>query len=184
MEGHARYSYKTDIWSLGVIYFELLTGRLPFQADKMESLAKSMSNGFYVMQMQYMPCMEALHVVTSCLNANEDERISIEELSEYPYFFEEDYLPHYLNDGSRDDQSERSSIRSSRAGSITARSTSGNRKGFKMVLTSKDSSFTKRLNETISKASLLSPRLGTETTTKCVRQTNAGGSTLMGGTTI
>jgi len=69
----------------------------------MESLAKSMSNGFYVMQMQYRPCMEALHVVTSCLNANEDERISIEELSEYPYFFEEEYLPHYLNDGSRDD---------------------------------------------------------------------------------
>ena len=122
-------------------------------------------------------------MITSCLNANEDERVSIEELAEYPYFFEDDYMPHYLNDGSRDDQTERSSIRSSRAGSLTARSTSGNRKNFKMVLTSKDSTFSKRLNETISKASMLSPRLGTETTTKC-SPNNGGSSTLMGGTTI
>jgi len=143
-----------------------------------------MSNGFYVMQMKYRPSMEVLHVITSCLHANEDERVSIDELAEYPYFFEEDYLPHYLNDGSRDDQTERSSVRSSRGGSQTARSTSGNRKTFKMVLTSKDSSFTKRLNETISKASMLSPRLGTETTNKCGPSNAVGRSTLMGGTTI
>ena len=111
--------------------------------------------------------MEALHIITSCLNANEDERVSIEELAEYPYFFDDEYMPHYLNDGSRDEPTERSSIRSSRAGSLTARSGSGNRKTFKMVLTSKDSTFSKRLNETISKAFMLSPRLGTEATTKC-----------------
>ena len=133
--------------------------------------------------MQYRPSMEALHVITSCLHANEDERVSIDELADYPYFFEEDYLPHYLNDGSRDEYTERKSFRSSRGGNQTARSTSGNRKTFKMVLTSKDSSFTKRLNETISKASMLSPRLGTETTNKC-GPSNAGRSTLMGGTTI
>ncbi len=183
--GQARYSYKTDIWSLGVIYFELLTGKLPFQADKMENLARSMGNGFYVMQMPYRPCMEALHVITRCLNQNEDERVSIEELSEYPYFFEEGYLPHYLNDGSSSDgnQTERSSSISTatRGGLGTARSTSGNRRSFKMVLTSKDSSFSKRLNETISKASILSPRIGTETTKF---GPIPGSSTLMGGTTI
>jgi len=129
----------------------------------MDSLAKSMSNGFYIMQMPYRPCMEAMHVITGCLHQNEEERVSIEELSENPYFFEEGYFPHYVNDGSsRDDQTDRSSIRSSTRGG-GARSTSGNRKSFKMVLTSKDSTFTKRLNDTISKYSTLSPRLGTET---------------------
>jgi serine/threonine protein kinase len=30
-----RYTYKTDIWSLGVIYYELLTGKYPFHGDRM-----------------------------------------------------------------------------------------------------------------------------------------------------
>lgn len=156
VHGAHRYSCKTDIWSLGVLYFELLTGKLPFTADKMSDLAQCMTNGFYVMQMPYRPSMEALQVISGCLNQNEDERFSIEELAENPYFFEESYLPHYLNESVGGGGSERSTIRSSQTFQVngTNRSSSGNRPGFKMVMSSKDATFTKRLNETLSRLSI------------------------------
>lgn len=86
-----RYTYKTDIWSMGVIYYELLTGKYPFHADKMDQLEKDLSNGFYILQMPHLPSIEDLHIITMCLNQKESERASIEELSLLPYLFEDGY---------------------------------------------------------------------------------------------
>lgn len=180
VDGTQRYTYKTDIWSLGVIYYELLTGSMPFSAEKMTELARNMGTGLYLIQMPYRPCMETLHVITSCLNQNEDERISIEELAEYPFFFDENYSPHYMNESSREGSSvDRSSMRSthkyrSNSGGINNNRGRGNStlsnngvssSSFKMVLNSKDSTFTRRLNETLSRGFLASPRGETMTTT-------------------
>ncbi len=54
------YTYKTDIWSLGVIYYELLTGKYPFNGDKMAQLEKNLHNGLYVLEMNQEPSLECL----------------------------------------------------------------------------------------------------------------------------
>jgi hypothetical protein len=127
--------------------------------------------------MQYRPSMETLHIITSCLNQNEDERISIEELADNPFFADDNYSPHYMNESSREGSSvDRSSIRSthkyrSNSNGMTSNRARGNsslsnsNSSFKMVLNSKDSTFTRRLNETLSRGFLASPRGETMTTT-------------------
>jgi serine/threonine-protein kinase ULK/ATG1 len=43
------YSAKTDIWSMGAIFFEMLTGVTPFQSKSMKQLDRDMQRGAYTM---------------------------------------------------------------------------------------------------------------------------------------
>ena len=37
-----KYSFKSDIWALGVIYYEMLTGKTPWRAKTEKDLAKQL----------------------------------------------------------------------------------------------------------------------------------------------
>lgn len=41
------YSYKVDIWAIGIICYELLMGRTPFHASKMVDLVAKINKGDY-----------------------------------------------------------------------------------------------------------------------------------------
>lgn len=41
------YSYKVDIWALGIICYELLVGKTPFHSKSREELLKKLNNGNY-----------------------------------------------------------------------------------------------------------------------------------------
>jgi serine/threonine protein kinase len=42
-----KYNHKADVWSLGIVYFELLTGFTPFTGRDREDLKKNLEKGAY-----------------------------------------------------------------------------------------------------------------------------------------
>lgn len=75
-----RYTYKADTWSLGVLFFELLTGNHPFNGKNLEQLGQNLHAGTYVLTMSSRPSLECVHLICGCLQHNEDERLSIVDL--------------------------------------------------------------------------------------------------------
>jgi serine/threonine-protein kinase ULK2 len=42
-----RYNHKADVWSLGILFFELLTGFTPFTGRDREDLKRNLEKGTY-----------------------------------------------------------------------------------------------------------------------------------------
>lgn len=76
---------KTDLWSFGAIFFEMITGTTPFQSKNMKQLDRDMAKGTYQLIMDSCPSLEALHLLSSCLITEEEYRVSADDLRYHPY---------------------------------------------------------------------------------------------------
>jgi serine/threonine protein kinase len=84
------YNHKADVWSLGIIFFELLTGFTPFTGISKEDLTKNIEKGSYRLPKKLKLSLPGLDFLNSCLQYDSNIRMSWEQLVKHPYITEAD----------------------------------------------------------------------------------------------
>ena len=61
------YDHKADVWSLGIVFFELLTGFTPFTGIDKNDLKKNLEKGIYKLPKQLQLSLAGLDFLNGCL---------------------------------------------------------------------------------------------------------------------
>ena len=83
------YNHKADVWSLGCIFYELLTGFSPFTGTDKQNLKNNLVKGEYSFPKTLKVSLNGLSFLNECLQYDADNRISFEELVKHPYILED-----------------------------------------------------------------------------------------------
>ena len=81
----AMYDHKVDVWSLGTVFFEMLTGFTPFSGMNKEDLKRNIEKGNYMFPKNIRLSLEGLDFLNCCLKHNPKERMSSDDLLKHSY---------------------------------------------------------------------------------------------------
>ena len=73
-----KYGNKADIWSLGVLCYQMLTGNYPFYGKELNELEKNLKNGIYKLPRYFS--QEAAFFIQAMLQENPEKRLNCKEL--------------------------------------------------------------------------------------------------------
>ena len=78
------YDNKVDIWNLGVLAYELLYGRVPFEIRSEEDLIKIVDEEIYFSKSVKIS-EEAQEFILKCLTKNPKDRFTMVKLMDHPF---------------------------------------------------------------------------------------------------
>lgn len=79
------YSYKTDVFSIGTAFYELLMGHCPFIGYTPKEILKNLTMGLYFIPSQLKLTVECINILSGCLQFDESQRFSVSEIMEHAY---------------------------------------------------------------------------------------------------
>ena len=77
------YNYKCDIWSLGVLCYEMLIGESPFDAENIEKLVEIIEKGDYFLTTNLSE--ETISFINGMLQYDSKNRYDIDDLCNHPF---------------------------------------------------------------------------------------------------
>ena len=69
-----QYGFKADIWSLGTLLFQILTGVHPFIGRNMKDLQSKLKNGEYKIPRDIEISFDCMHFLNECLRYDQSRR--------------------------------------------------------------------------------------------------------------
>ena len=80
-----QYNSKVDVWALGTVFYEMITGFAPFTGNNKQDLINNLKKGQYMIPKQIKLSLEGLDFLNACLQHDPEERMDWNELLKHSY---------------------------------------------------------------------------------------------------
>jgi len=79
------YNSSVDLWSLGTITYELLTGKPPFTGKENEEIFKQIMEGKYTLPSSFIVSLEIISFINGLLQYYPEKRLNWEQIKAHPF---------------------------------------------------------------------------------------------------
>ena len=80
-----QYDYSAEVWSVGILLFQILTGNHPFNGKNMQDLQNKLKKGVYKIPKHIRISCECMDFLHSCLRFESAKRKDWDALLKHPF---------------------------------------------------------------------------------------------------